>query len=130
MTTAEYAKACRLRSKELIRIAECLYDSVERASIESAIDDLEVLAIASGPWSPEAEAPSALPRYLEACRLRTAELLKIAQGMYDDAERFLLERAIGELEVLGFSFIEAATGDLDVLALEFAGSPDGRSPRP
>jgi hypothetical protein len=42
-------------------------------------------------------------KYADACRLRTKELLKIAEGIYDDEERFLIERAIRELEVLAIA---------------------------
>jgi hypothetical protein len=35
-----------------------------------------------------------------AYRQRTKQLLKIAQGIYDAEERYLIERAICELEVL------------------------------
>jgi molybdate transport system substrate-binding protein len=58
MTTAGYADACRLRTEELLKIAEGIYDDGERAMIERAIGELEGLAVAAGSRSPAAGAPS------------------------------------------------------------------------
>jgi hypothetical protein len=43
------------------------------------------------------------PEYAEAFRVRSKALLKIARGIYDDGERVMIERAIGELEVLAIA---------------------------
>jgi hypothetical protein len=58
VTDAEYAETCRLRTKALLKIARGIYDEAERAMIERSIREFEVLAIAAGPGSPAAEAPS------------------------------------------------------------------------
>jgi hypothetical protein len=60
MTDVEYAEARRLRTTALLKIAEGIYDDEERAMIECAIRELEVLAIAAGPGSPALEVSSDL----------------------------------------------------------------------
>jgi hypothetical protein len=102
MATAKHADACRLHTKELLNIAKGVYDDDERVMLERAIGELEGLA-AAGPQSPAAGTPTGLARHVEVCRWRTAALLKIAEYMYDDDERLLLERAIGALEELAIA---------------------------
>jgi hypothetical protein len=56
MTDHHHSRACRLRTKVLLKIAAGIYDDGERFLIEHAIGHLEVLAIAAGPLSAETEA--------------------------------------------------------------------------
>jgi molybdate transport system substrate-binding protein len=102
MTTAKHADACRLNTKELLDIAKGVYDDDERGMLERAIGELEGLA-AAGSQSPAAGTPSGLSRHVEFCRLRTKALMKIAECIYDDDERLLVERSIGTLEELAIA---------------------------
>jgi hypothetical protein len=48
MKTADYARACRLRTKDLLKIVEGIYDDKERLALERVIRDFEELAIKAG----------------------------------------------------------------------------------
>jgi hypothetical protein len=49
MKTADHVRACRLRTKDLLIIAEGIYDDKERQALERMIREFEELAITAGP---------------------------------------------------------------------------------
>jgi hypothetical protein len=54
MPRATHADACRLRIRDLLKIAEGLYDNEERLALERMIREYEELVITAGPRRPKA----------------------------------------------------------------------------
>jgi hypothetical protein len=49
MTTPEHADACRLRTRELLKIVDGIYAAEERLALQHMIREFEELAIEAGP---------------------------------------------------------------------------------